>query len=188
MVPEGATLDRRARPARGMFPKSGLSRPPCSSLGLYFYPLLWAIGPGPTEPHHAVWGPSWHTRGFRELGWGWGFSARGPARPCIFSLHNLHPCWPPSSPGRNCGVRGSGGAWLRTGGPRQTQNQAVCWPVPQMKSVRSRVWSSCPPASCTRGGGEKTRQTAPGHVVRERPSGNRCLATTAQPRGTVTTA
>lgn len=23
---------------------------------------------------------------------GLGFSARGPARPCIFSLHNLHPC------------------------------------------------------------------------------------------------
>lgn len=159
LLPEGATLDRRARPAPGMFPKSGLSMPPCSSSGLCFYPLSGAGG-SVLEAQHA---PA---------------SSHSTTSTPLASFLTRY----------KRGVRGPGGARLRAGGPRQTQKQAACWPVPQMKSVRSRVWSTSLPASCTRGGGEKTRQTALGRVVRQRPSGNLCLATTVQLRGTVTTA
>lgn len=78
--------------------------------------------------------------------------------------------------------------WPCTGGQGQAQNQAVCWSVFQMKSVRSRVWNMCLPASCTRGGGGKPRWTALDHLTQEKPSGNLRPVRTMQLPVTVMTA
>lgn len=67
-------------------------------------------------------------------------------------------------------------------------SQAAYQSVSQMRSVRSGAWSSCRPASCTRGGGGKTSRTVTGRHVLEKPFGSPRPVMTAPPRATVTTA